>query len=91
MLVLTRKPNQSIYLLEDQLGLNLKVTFLRKDSSNQIKLGFEAPENFKIFREELLTSKLRSEFQLKKGGDHHPYQIHQPLRQGDKSFIKVCS
>lgn len=47
MLVLTRKPGQSLYIGED-----IKVT-LQGIRGNQIRLGIEAPSSVRIYREEI--------------------------------------
>lgn len=47
MLVLTRKPGQSVFIGED-----IKVT-LHGIRGNQVRLGVEAPSHVKIYREEI--------------------------------------
>lgn len=47
MLVLTRKTGQAIYL-----GDNIKV-FVQEVRGNQVRIGIEAPDNVKVFREEI--------------------------------------
>jgi len=47
MLVLTRKPGQSVYI-----GENVKVT-IHGIRGNQIRMGIEAPNNVRIYREEI--------------------------------------
>ena len=47
MLVLTRKPGQSVYI-----GDNIKVT-LHGIRGNQVRIGVEAPSSVKIYREEI--------------------------------------
>lgn len=47
MLVLTRKPGQSVYI-----GDNIKVT-LHGIRGNQVRIGVEAPPSVKIYREEI--------------------------------------
>ncbi len=49
MLVLTRSYEQSVIINGD-----IKVTVLGIDRRGQVKLGFEAPEEVSIVREELL-------------------------------------
>lgn len=49
MLVLTRSYEQSIII-----GGNIKITVLGIDRRGEVKLGFEAPEEVDIMREELL-------------------------------------
>lgn len=47
MLVLTRKPGESLYI-----GDNIKVT-LHGIRGNQVRLGVEAPPSVRIYREEI--------------------------------------
>ena len=47
MLILTRKQNESVIIGDD-----IKVTVL-SDKHGQVKLGIEAPEDTKIWREEI--------------------------------------
>jgi carbon storage regulator len=47
MLVLTRKPGQSVYIGDD-----IKVT-LHGIRGNQVRIGVEAPPSVKIYREEI--------------------------------------
>ena len=47
MLVLTRKPNQSIFI-----GDRIKITVV-EIKGNQVRLGIEAPSDQKIYREEI--------------------------------------
>ena len=47
MLVLTRKPGQSVYI-----GDEIKVT-LHGIRGNQVRIGIEAPSSVKIYREEI--------------------------------------
>ena len=47
MLILTRKPNEAIMINDD-----IKVIFLGVNG-RQIRLGFEAPKNIEIHREEI--------------------------------------
>ena len=47
MLILTRKAGESLYL-----GDNIKVTVL-KVQGNQVKLGFDIPEDLTVYREEV--------------------------------------
>lgn len=47
MLVLTRKPGQSVYIGDD-----IKIT-LKEIKGNQVRLGIDAPNSIKIFREEI--------------------------------------
>ena len=50
MLILTRSYEQSVIIND-----NIKVTVLGIDRRGQVKLGFEAPEDVIIVREELLA------------------------------------
>ena len=47
MLVLTRKPNQSLYI-----GDNIKIT-VHGIRGNQVKLGIDAPDSIRVYREEI--------------------------------------
>lgn len=47
MLILTRKAGESLYL-----GDTIKVTVL-KVQGNQVKLGFDIPEDLTVYREEV--------------------------------------
>ena len=47
MLVLTRKPSQSLYIGD---GIKITVHGIR---GNQVRLGIEAPDNVRIYREEI--------------------------------------
>ena len=48
MLILTRRPNESIIIDND---IKIKILGVR---NNQIRIGFEAPDDVVIVREELL-------------------------------------
>lgn len=48
MLVLSRKVNETIII-----GDNIRVTVVRLDR-NQVRLGFEAPNDIRIYREEII-------------------------------------
>lgn len=48
MLVLTRKPNETIVIGED-----IKITLLSIDS-DRVKIGIEAPKSMRVFRYETL-------------------------------------
>lgn len=48
MLVLTRKPDEGIYI-----GNDIKVTIIEVNGS-QVKLGISAPNDVSIFREEVI-------------------------------------
>ena len=47
MLILTRKPGESLYI-----GDNIKVTIV-EIKGNQIRVGIEAPSDQRIYREEI--------------------------------------
>jgi len=47
MLVLTRRPGQSVYIGDD-----VKITLV-EIKGNQVRLGVEAPSSVRIFREEI--------------------------------------
>lgn len=48
MLILTRKPNESIIIND-----HIKITVLGMHASSQIRIGINAPEEIKIYREEI--------------------------------------
>jgi len=54
MLVLTRHPGESI-IIELPTGERITVTVL-SNTSNQVRIGTEAPDDIAIVREELLDS-----------------------------------
>jgi len=47
MLILTRKPGESLYIGED-----IKVTVV-EIKGHQVRVGIDAPRNFRIYREEI--------------------------------------
>jgi carbon storage regulator len=49
MLVLTRKPGESVFI-----GQSIRVTVLQTTNRSRIRLGIEAPADVKVLREELL-------------------------------------
>lgn len=49
MLVLTRKPGQSVFI-----GDSIKIT-LHGIRGNQVRLGIDAPSHVRIYREEIFT------------------------------------
>jgi carbon storage regulator len=51
MLVVTRKVGESVYFLADE-G-DLKVTLIEVLSGGQVRLGFAAPDDVEILREEV--------------------------------------
>ncbi len=51
MLILTRNLNESIIIND-----NIKITVI-SDKHGQVKLGIEAPEDVKIWREEIYTKR----------------------------------
>ncbi|GAB6188796.1 carbon storage regulator CsrA [Marinitoga arctica] len=53
MLVLSRKNNEGIIVMVDDKVLNLKILSIE---GNAIKLGFDGPKEFKIYREEVYES-----------------------------------
>ena len=50
MLVLSRKPNEGIYI-----GNDIKVTVVEV-KGNQVKIGITAPRDVRIYREEILEN-----------------------------------
>lgn len=59
MLILTRKMGESVFI-----GENVKVTIL-SNRGGQIRIGFEAPDDVQILREEV-----RARNELEEGGNH---------------------
>ncbi|KAF2956417.1 carbon storage regulator CsrA [Marinitoga sp. 38H-ov] len=53
MLVLSRKLNEGITIMIEDKILKLKILSIE---GNAIKLGFDGPKNFKIYREEVYES-----------------------------------
>lgn len=51
MLILSRRPNESVILTVGEIDIELKVVKLSGDT---VKLGFEAPREVVIVREEVL-------------------------------------
>jgi carbon storage regulator len=70
MLVLTRKEGEAVVIPRALI----RVTVTRIDG-NRVKLGFEAPHGFDVFREELLeelTDKnYQRQAQVRSGNDEH--------------------
>jgi carbon storage regulator len=54
MLVITRKVNESIFVLDENENIEVVVLELSKD---KVKLGVKAPRNVKIMRSELVAVK----------------------------------
>lgn len=52
MLVITRRPGESL-IIELPTGEQIEITVLT-NTSNQVRIGTDAPADMKIFREELL-------------------------------------
>lgn len=48
MLVLSRNPGQAIIL-----GENVKIIYLGNNGGHQVRFGIEAPEDIKVWREEI--------------------------------------
>lgn len=63
MLVLTRKPNQVIYVKHGEE--TLKVSVLACEGQ-QVKLAFDGPMSFNVYREELEYT--RPEYAARRGG-----------------------
>lgn len=57
MLVLTRKPEESIMIVSPS-GDVMEI-YLAKIDNDRAKIGIEAPANFKIFRKEIYEAILR--------------------------------
>lgn len=62
MLILTRKPGESLYI-----GDNLKVTIV-EIKGNQIRVGIDAPPEFRIYREEIYLQILEENRKAAEGG-----------------------
>ncbi len=62
MLVLTRKPNESILV-----GENIRITVIEV-RGDQVKLGIEAPKTVPIFREEIIRPGSETGKEAGKGG-----------------------
>ena len=56
MLILTRKEGESVHLL----GTGVVVTVASIRANGRIRLGFDAPDETKILRSELLSEEQRS-------------------------------
>ncbi len=54
MLVLERKPNQVVVVKANGVEIRVMITSVR---GNSVKIGFEAPQEVRIVREELLNGK----------------------------------
>jgi carbon storage regulator CsrA len=52
MLVLSRKVTQSV-VINCPDGTQIKVVFVEQIANHKIRLGFDAPQDYRIFREEL--------------------------------------
>jgi carbon storage regulator len=65
MLILTRKPGESLYI-----GDNLKVTIV-EIKGNQIRVGIDAPPEYKIYREEIFLEIQRQNMEAAKAGTTH--------------------
>ena len=55
MLVLSRKVNETVII-----GDNIRITVVAIDR-NQIRLGFEAPKEVKIYREEVIKKDMQKD------------------------------
>jgi len=54
MLVLTRLVGQSIIVVDEKTGDQIKIVLTRVKEDGQVRIGFECDKNkYKIFREEL--------------------------------------
>lgn len=62
MLILTRKPGESLYI-----GDNLKVTIV-EIKGNQIRVGIDAPPEYRIYREEIYLQILEENKKAAEGG-----------------------
>ena len=83
MLVLTRKPNQTIHIGE---GVKITVT---KIKGNTVQLGIEAPKEVSIVREELLERDRISEQESRRSAVSVPTDFIEP--PFDVSALPVLS
>jgi carbon storage regulator len=65
MLILTRKPGESLYI-----GDGIKVTIV-EIKGNQIRVGIDAGPEFKIYREEIYLEIQRQNMEAAKAGTTH--------------------
>ena len=56
MLVLSRFPSEKI-IIADSAGKLMEIMVVECKQNRQVKLGFDAPENLKIYREEIWIEK----------------------------------
>lgn len=50
MLVLARRPDESVYL--EIMGVKIRVMVVRVEHGDKVKIGFDAPAEVNIYREE---------------------------------------
>jgi carbon storage regulator len=53
MLVLTRKPGETI-----QIGKDIEITLVRIEGHRQVRIGVHAPQNLSVVRKELVSNEL---------------------------------
>ena len=63
MLILTRKPGESLYIGDD-----IKITIVEL-KGNQIRVGIDAPQSYRIYREEIYIQILEENRQAALGQD----------------------
>jgi len=52
MLILTRRPDESVFILDDTNCRKIEIKFLAVKGS-QVRMGIEAPKDIKIYRNEV--------------------------------------
>ena len=57
MLVLSRKKDETI-LLKTANNENIKITVVKIDNKNKVRLGIEAPREVSVIRSELLSKEI---------------------------------
>ncbi|MFW5860248.1 MAG: carbon storage regulator [Planctomycetota bacterium] len=54
MLILTRKPDQSVVIRGDEPGSEIVISVCASERNGQVRLGITAPRRYRIYRGELL-------------------------------------
>ncbi len=75
MLVLTRKVNESIRIGDDILVRVVEI------KGNQVRLGIEAPEDVKVYREELYQKILEENLRAQRAGKDEFNRIKEVFRK----------
>ena len=79
MLVLTRKPGESVYI-----GNDVKIT-LMEIKGNQIRIGVDAPQSVKIYREEIYLQILEENKQAAASSKETPADLGDVAQAWKKS------